>query len=267
MTSTINRQPNGGRSPEKDGSDRAVVLVKAAPQVGARHGETVCCAGISVNTREWLRLYPINFRQLEKKQQFNRWDIIEFHWRRPRDDTRIESRRITNETIEVVGSLKKTERLRFLTPHEVTGLDECDRQGKSLALLRPCDPKFIVEKKTQTDIEEEKAVSEEYFRQMSLFQSDATTPIEPCPFRFKYQYQSDDGQRTGTCQDWETDATYFNWTRQFGEEAALAQIQSIFGDNYPEAGMVFAMGTHSRYPTWLINGVIRLDRIEQGALL
>ena len=34
-------------------------------------------------------------------------------------------------------------------------------------------------------------------------------PYAPCPYRFKYDYETKDGKRTGTCQDWETEATFF----------------------------------------------------------
>jgi hypothetical protein len=73
--------------------------------------------------------------------------------------------------------------------------------------------------------------------------------------------------REGTCQDWEIEATFFNWTRQYGEERALAEMRRVFGEEYPTKGMLLAMGTHSQYPdTWLINGVIRLDEVEQLSL-
>jgi hypothetical protein len=64
------------------------------------------------------------------------------------------------------------------------------------------------------------------------------------------------------------EATYYNWSRSHGEVEALKRIKQTFGENYPRLGMLLAMGTHSLYPdTWLINGVIRLDDIDQLALL
>jgi hypothetical protein len=43
-------------------------------------------------------------------------------------------------------------------------------------------------------------------------------------------------------------------------------MNRVFGDEYPEKGMLLAMGTHSLYPdTWLINGVIRQNEIVQGS--
>lgn len=63
------------------------------------------------------------------------------------------------------------------------------------------------------------------------------------------------------------EATYFNWAKRYGEVKALAEMRRVFGEDYPQKGMLLAMGTHSLYPdTWLINGVIRLDEIRQFSL-
>jgi hypothetical protein len=94
-------------------------------------------------------------------------------------------------------------------------------------------------------------------------------PIAPCPFHFKYRYTTDDGDREGTCQDWETDATFYNLSHRYGQQKALEYMRHTFGEEYPAKGMALAlaMGTHSLYPdVWLINGVIRLDEIKQMSL-
>ncbi|WP_343865497.1 hypothetical protein [Caenispirillum bisanense] len=60
---------------------------------------------------------------------------------------------------------------------------------------------------------------------------------------------------------------YWRFERKHGEEEAVRRIQNIFGNEYPEKGMAFALGTHSRYPaSWLLIGVLRLDRISQLSL-
>jgi hypothetical protein len=83
----------------------------------------------------------------------------------------------------------------------------------------------------------------------------------------KETYETDDGKRDGTCQDWEMEATFFNWRKRCSEEQALTEMARVFGEEYPAKGMRFAMGTHSLYPeTWLINGVVRLDEVNQGTL-
>lgn len=104
--------------------------------------------------------------------------------------------------------------------------------------------------------------------QAELFPVRRLVPLEPCPYRFKDAYRVDERRREGTCEDWETEATYFHWRYKYGEERALAEMQRTFGDRYPTEGMVFAMGTHSRFPDrWLIVGVLRFNEVRQPALL
>src|SRR6266481_6775499 len=63
------------------------------------------------------------------------------------------------------------------------------------------------------------------------------------------------------------EATYHNWSREYGEQRALADMERVFGKEYPAKGMLLAMGTHSLHQdTWLINGVVRQDDINQPSL-
>jgi hypothetical protein len=248
------------------GVSEATILVKASPHVGKKHGETVCCAGVNDNG-EWLRLYPVTFRTLDQARQFRRWDRIRFRWEKPKDDPRPESLRVDHQSIEIIGELRQKERLNFLSRLEVTSISRVMTEGKTLALLRPRDLKFYIERKSDKDFNGEKQEFRDFAAQADLFNSAPLIPYDPCPYVFKYGYVIDDGEREGTCQDWETDATFYNWSRHYGEVKALENMQRVFGDEYPRKGMVFAMGTHSRYPdTWLINGIIRLDEVTQLSL-
>lgn len=248
------------------GEAEAVVVVKAAPQISQRHGETVCCAGVDLQGN-WLRIYPVAFRTLDEGQKFSRWDRIRFNWRQANDDPRTESRRIDQQSLQIVGELRPSERERFLATAIVTGLDAVRQAGKSLALLRPQSPEFSYERKSDAEIASDRQRYEKLHKQKDLFNSKSIIPYEPCPFAFKYRYETDDGLREGTCQDWEIEATYFKWSRMYGEKQALAEMRRVFGEVYPEKGMLLAMGTHSRWPeTWLINGVIRLDETKQLTL-
>jgi len=251
----------------RSGETEAIVIVKAAPQIGERHGETVCCAGIDLHGN-WLRLYPVSFRTLNEGKKFGRWDRIRFRWRLPKDDPRPESRRVDQDTIDIVGQLKPSERERFLAKMIVTGLDGERAAGRSLALLKAEVVGFKVEDKTERELAAERARFEALHAQADLFNTRPVIPYSPCPCRFKYRYRTDDGAREGTCQDWEIEATYFNWSRRYGHDRAIAEMKRVFGEEYPAKGMLLAMGTHSQYPdTWLINGVVRLDEVRQLSLL
>ncbi len=61
---------------------------------------------------------------------------------------------------------------------------------------------------------------------------------------------------------------FYNLERQYGADFALQHMDRIFNQEYPRKGMVFAMGTHSRFPdVWLLVGVIRLNKDDQLSLL
>lgn len=248
---------------ERSGTDEAVVIVKAAPQIGQKHGETICCAAIDLHGN-WLRLYPVSFRNLDDGRKFGRWDRIKFRWRLPKDDGRPESRRIDQESLEIVGQLKSRERYPFLSRRIVTSLDREREEGRSFALLKPEILDFNIERKPHEKIAKEAAAIEHLLKQDDLFNTQPIIPRKPCPMEFRYRYRTNDGERTGTCQDWETEATFFRWRELYGEERTLAEMRKVFGEDYPAKGVLFAMGTHSLYPdTWLMNGIIRLDELPQ----
>lgn len=250
----------------RSGEAEAIVIIKAAPQAGQRHGETVCCAGIDLQGH-WLRLYPVSFRTLGEGQRFGRWDRIQFKWRLPKDDPRTESRRVDQDSIRIVGELKRSERQRFLGGTIVTSLQREREADRSLALLKAEIREFKIEKRPAEELELETKRFAALHDQRDLFNAKPVIPYRPCPYRFKFQYQSDDGLREGTCQDWEIEATFFKWVKLYGEERALADLQRVFGEEYPAKGMLLAMGTHSLYPdTWLINGIVRLDEVDQMSL-
>lgn len=248
------------------GAAEAVILVKAAPVIGRNHGETVCCAGIDIYGN-WLRMFPVSFRVLDDAKKFKRWDRVKFKWRRPTTDDRIESRHVDSQTLEIVGSMPKGERAKFLTNKIVLGLNAERSSGRSFALLKPEIRSFKIKKRTQANIDNEQAHINAFHAQTDLFIPRPAVPQQACPYEFVYQYVTVDGEREGTCQDWETSATFFNWRRLYGEEKALTEMTSVFGQDMPQRGLYFAMGTHSRWPDiWLINGLIQLNESGKASL-
>ena len=253
--------PSSGEiaSPRQWRQEEAVVLVKAAPLPSTRYTKTVCCAALT-DRGEWLRLYPVRYRLLPPEKRFRRWDRIRFRCRMPTDDRRPEGRRIDEESLEILGNLNVRERGGFVAPAVVDSLQAVREQGRSFALVRVDICEFIITPKSPEQYEKEKRRFEEETRQGDLLESGELIPYRPCPFEFQYRYRCADGERTGTCQDWETEATFFRWSRRYGQEEALERMRRRFGEEYRARGVLFAMGTHSRFQhTWLINGVIRVD--------
>ena len=250
----------------KEGEGEAVILVKAAPVIGSKHGETVCCAGLDLNGN-WLRLFPVSFRVMDDAARFRRWDVVSFSWRKPSTDDRVESRHINSQSLKISGHMKGRERANFLDRRVVTSLNSERDSGRSLALLKPIIQRFYIEERSNAEVEAEQAKIDAFHDQADLFVPRPAVPRVACRYDFKYRYTTDDGPRDGTCQDWETTATFFNWRHQYGEAKALTYMKQKFGEELPERGLYFAMGTHSRWPdVWLINGLIQLGPIEQASL-
>jgi hypothetical protein len=251
--------------------DECFVIVKAAPRASRTHGETVCIAAVD-RSGAWIRLYPVSFRDLSDAQRFGRWDHLKYRWRRPRgaSDIRTESRRVDPSSITIVGQLPVGKRNLLLNRIAVSSLRKERAENRSLALLRPEIIDFRAVRRTLEELEKQRATYAAIEAQTELFSViRQLIPRDPCPYEFVYRYRDADGSHTGTCQDWETEATFFRRLKEFGSEReALAWMQQKFGEEYPREGMALAMGTHRYRPDqWLINGIIRMKYSEQGELL
>lgn len=212
----------------------------------------------------------MSFKDLSDAQRFKRWDLIRYRWRRPSgvSDLRDESRRVDSQSVEIVGDLPVRERDSFLNRVAVDSLKKQRQEGKSLALLKVAVHEFYHKRKSHDDFAKEVAVRNELKLQSDLFTRENIIPKDPCPFSFFYSYLDADGSHTGTCQDWETEATFLRRRHEMGEVKALEWMHEMFGKHYPERGMALAMGTHRyRHDQWLINGVIRLNEQPQLPLL
>ena len=134
---------------------RVLVTVKAYPEISAKHGETVCVAGIDVNAGSWVRLYPVPFRDLEAYRKFKKYSIIEVRGERPKNDNRPESFKIDRQSIDIQEWLdsdsgKWTRRGRYVLPTVSKSLCEIQRlqktTGRSLGVFKPKDVTFYWDK-------------------------------------------------------------------------------------------------------------------------
>lgn len=157
-----------------------------------------------------------------------------------------------------------------MAAHVVKSLTAEAEAGRSLAFIRPMEPSFFYERKDDKAYETEAAQFAEWHKSESEglfgFAAKGIVPYEPARYRFGYRYSTVDGEREGTCQDWEIEATFNSWSKKYGERDALQKLSDLFGGEYPKKGFVLAMGTHKAYPQWLINGIVRLDHGREDSL-
>jgi hypothetical protein len=242
-------------------SSRVVVLVKAIPNPSQKYGETVCCAGVTVEGT-WKRLYPIRFRHL-RDNKFKRWDWVKFEYGSPKADKRLESCHVYEDRLAVDGALAKKERASLLTPLILPSTNEAAARNMSLTLVRPIKSKFRYHQKSAKDIDDEREGYRLAARQMSMLDKDLEA-LQPIPYDFEFVYEDVAGKHKMQCGDWETSAAYWNISKSHGERAALDHLSKTYNEEYPSKGMVFAMGTLKKRPSqWILLGVIRLDETPQ----
>lgn len=225
----------------------------------------MCCAGVTADG-QWKRLYPVRFRHLQGESSFARWDWVDFRYTRPTSDARAESCHVHEESIAVTGRLKTRERSRFLAPLIVSSASEAAERGKSLALVRPKNPRFVVKRRSSEDIKEQRNAFKRAASQSSWLDK-KLAELEPSPYDFRFKFEDASGKHDYQNGDWEAHAMFWRERQRFDEQRALQFMREKFSDEYPKKGMVFALGNLAKRPqTWQLLGVIRADVVEQAAL-
>ena len=81
------------------------VMTYPHPSTNAEHMELVCVAGITED-KQWVRLYPINYRYRPQHQQFHKyqWIEVDLALRGDGNDKRKESRKPHLDSIKICGN-------------------------------------------------------------------------------------------------------------------------------------------------------------------
>ena len=245
------------------------ILVKAFPQHSDKYEETVCCAGIREDKRELIRLFPITYRRLPPEHQFDRYDRIDVTLTKASSDPRPESFRLDQSTLRVVEQGRKLSpeaRVRLWSPYVVSSLKELESENRgdakrSLGIVRPDagSLKFFYRAAEPEEAFDSRPL------QALMFDAPLKT-LAPPEFVFGYRYTSQGNKHEHTIQDWEVQAAYLNYQRQYGnKKEALAKLAEEYGGNIPHDNPHFIMGTMKRRPhVFLLIGILRsqLDPAE-----
>ena len=233
---------------EKPLSDRferlsVLITVKAAPNPSERYGETVCVAGLStdLHRRGWIRLYPINFRELVTEERFRKYEIVGVEAKPARNDQRRESWKPVLATLKREAFLKPWQpRRAWLDPYIEESMcrlyraARADANSQSLALIKPKDVGGIDIEPHPGWTAAEQAKIDMYVNQLDLFGTPDRTPLEPPRFKAFYRYRCYDtrckGHRQGML-DWEFVAYQRNRLAGIQAQDAAAALAARFYDD------------------------------------
>ena len=252
------------------GDMRVLIAVKTYPIPSATYDELVCTAGVTEGG-EFVRLYPINFRDLPWDRQYRKYQWIEVAAKKHVGrDTRKESYRPDCETVEPIGEPIDTknnwsQRAKYLLKNEARSMEELhERQDVDRTSLGVFRPKVIHDLIIKREDEDWKAGFKNALAQARLFENRKASkqPPRKVPFKFQYQFECDDPRCNGhqmMIEDWEVGALYWRLRDQGLEsDVAAAQVrQKFLGDICsPDKDTRFIVGTILAHPkSWVVIGL------------
>ena len=262
--------PEPGAAPVKPAGSqpdrlRVLITVKAAPNPSERYGETVCVAGLRLDPDHagWVRLYPVNFRELESGNKFRKYDVVTVTAKPNPGDPRAESWRPQMGTLVVETHLPAWRpRKAYIDDYvegTMCGLIEAVRDGapaRSLAAIRP-------RQVTGLNIEPHPGWSADDLRKIDQYVSQlelelpgvgrgAKTALEAPRFNGWYRYLC---QAPGCREhrqgiyDWEWVALQRNLAHMADPEACAALRERFLEQMCaPDKDLVFFVGNQQRRP-------------------
>jgi len=213
---------------------RILVTVKAYPNLSRKYGETVCVAGIDLHSMQWVRLYPIPFRDLDNDRKFKKYRIIEVKAIKASNDHRPESYKVDRDTIKVVGSIDTrpnkvdwAERKKIVLPTVSKSMCEIlrlsEKEDKSLGVFKPRDVRFFWEK---VSVEDQKEINS-YYAQKDFLEKQKN-PLEKIPYVFRYSFfcanEKDCQGHTYPIIDWEIAQSFRSWRAQYKTTEKLLEM-------------------------------------------
>ncbi|MCX5727111.1 MAG: hypothetical protein NT030_08135 [Candidatus Saganbacteria bacterium] len=209
---------------------RVLITVKAYPNPSKKYGETVCCAGVVLSSGEWIRLYPIQYRDLDDEQKFKKYSIVDLNCSRAEDDKRPESYRVQAGSIKVIEWWDTKDRwerrkkivLPTLSASMCQVYKESEEKDKSLALVKPSAVSFSWEKAPAKDQEAREAC----YAQLSFFDK-TKNAIEAIPYNFYYSFkcaaiEECPGHKMSII-DWELGQAFRSWRRRYPDDNILLE--------------------------------------------
>lgn len=245
---------------------RAWILVKAYPQPSQKYQETVCCAAITDDGRI-LRLYPIRYRQLNEDQKFNRFDLIEFEMWKSESDARPESYKVKEETIKIISLGSKADaqsKYQLWSPFVEDSIVSLQNQEKvnkkSLGIVKPDTDSLLFHAKSTEGESESVELLKELNIQGNLF-GKTLAPLE-IDYVFYYKFKINDKQHNMQIHDWEAQATYYNFKRDYGKADAIGKMSEFYNQKIKQQNPHFIMGNVGARPSqFMIIGILRSSKI------
>lgn len=258
---------------------KVLITVKTYPIPSSQYDELVCTAGVREDGA-FVRLYPINFRDLPFSQQYKKYQWIEVEASKHRGrDARKESYRPKCDTIRLRGepipaSHNWAERARFVLAQKSNSMEHLQELQKkdrtSLGIFRPKKISELIVESTTADWPGRFKAA---LAQARLWDDRKVTkePPRKVPFKFQYKFECSDSRCKGhkmMIEDWEVGALYW---RLIDRGATPAEAAGSVREKFlnvlcaSDRDTHFYVGTVLQHGTWVVIGVF-WPRISKSRL-
>lgn len=250
---------------------KVLVTVKTYPIPSAKYDELSCTAGV-METGDFIRLYPINYRDLPWEQQFKKYQWIEVTAEKHAGrDFRRESWRPDSDSVRLLGEPIPTsrggdwsERGKYVLKNVAESMEELrDRQERDKTSLGIFRPREVTDLLVTADDREWKQSFLDELRQTRFWdtRTKSKEPPRKVPWRFQYRFQCNDARCKGhkmTNEDWEIGALYWRLVDDGAtSEEAASKVKQKFLEEICAATRetYFYVGTVLAHPkSWLVIG-------------
>ncbi len=251
---------------------RVLITVKTYPIPSSKYDELVCTAGVT-ETGDFIRLYPINFRDQPFSQQYKKYQWVEVMALKYQSrDARKESYRPDCDTLKILGERIPTkkgdwsERAKYALAKKSRSMEQLHEQQRidktSLGVFKP---KKVFDLEIKPDDPNWKSGFINECRQTRLWETRKASkePPRKIPYKFYYKFECDDpsckGRHRMMIEDWEVGALFWNCVDAGdAHEIAAQKVKDKFLGEIcgPEKDTHFFVGNLLRYPTsWVVIGV------------
>lgn len=237
-----------------------LITVKASPVLSKKYLETVCVAGIT-DPEGWVRLYPINFRELPDDNQFRKYDLIKLNIKKQSADSRPESYTPNLDSIvrvRNIGSDKDwLDRRSWVSPTLKDSMCEIQKLNEKNNLSLGC---FILESAQDVVIEKADHAFMEPPSQSSFLKPNKKR-LELIPFKFSLRYNCGPicNGHTQQILDWEYSELFRKEALKHGDKEAFQKVkEKILNEQFhPSREVVLFVGNHSKHPhSFMILGLM-----------
>ena len=221
--------------------ERILITVKTYPKLSSKYAELVCTAGVN-EKGEWRRIYPIQFRQLQKGQKYKKYQWIETEIKKSSLDRRPESYRIIDHEKLVLDDSplstknqweeRRTNFIDKVPLHRDLGnlIKQAHRNTLSLAHFQPSEWLGFTCQEVEGEWDKNKWNQlEEQKRQLDFFKDPKTVEqdfavVKKLPYKFSYRIKDCFGKEsTMMIEDWEIGALYHNCLKKYGGDPQVAK--------------------------------------------